>query len=102
MDELTVLYYGGIATLAILLLIFEIRGFRSGGYSNNHTYVYYTVGNIPVRIRHTVGSSYKVYVTDNIPCPAETKADRFGRYFKIKARGAQDAEFQIDELYRAG
>lgn len=102
MDELTILQYSGIGLLIVLLIIFEAANFQSGGFSNKYTYVYYTCSNEAVRIKRTMVYCYKVYVTDADLCPLQTKRDRYGTYFKIKARSAQDAEYKIDELYRAG
>jgi len=98
MDLLKVLPYGGVITLIALLLIFEVKDRQGGSYNNNSGYVYYTYNNIMVRIRHLVSSRYKVYVYGQ--CPVQTKKDRYGTYFALKAYSAADVEYQIDELYR--
>lgn len=100
MDYLSVLPYGGIAVLILLLLIFEIRSFQGNSYANNYSYVYYTCNNIAVRIKHIVASRYKIYVSEQDCCPVQTMKDRYGTYFLLNARSAQDAEYRIDELYR--
>ena len=100
MDCLSVLEYGGIMTLVVLLVIFEIRYFQGKRYANNYSYVYYTCNNIAVRMKHIVASCYKIYISEQDSCPVQTKKDRYGTYFIIKASSAQDAEYRIDELYR--
>lgn len=97
MDVLSIFPYGGIATLTLLLMIFELRDKQDGNHTNNVGYKYYTHNNISVRIRHISASHYKVYVYDS--CPVQTKKDCYGAYFTLKARSASDAEHQIDELY---
>lgn len=100
MDCLSILQYGGITVLIVLLIIFEVRNFQGNSYANNYSYVYYTYNNIAVRIKHIVASRYKVYISEHDSCPVQTKKDRYGTYFVLKARSAQDAEYRIDELYR--
>lgn len=99
MDVLNTLSYGGIVLLILLLAVFEFKDRQGGNYANNSGYEYYTHNNIGVRIRQVFASRYKVYVYD--ACPVQTKRDRFGVYFTLKARSASDAEHQIDELYRS-
>lgn len=99
MDTLNILSYGGMFALIILLVIFEIKDHRGGNYNNNNGYVYYTYNNVAVRIRHMFSSQYRVYVSDY--CPVQTKKDRQGTYFVLRASSAADAEHQIDELYRS-
>ena len=100
MNTLSILSFGGIITLAVLLVAFELKDRQggSGSRGNGNGYVYYTHNNVAVRICHSFSSRYKIYV--NGGCPVETKQDRYGRYFILKARSASDAEYQIDELYR--
>lgn len=98
MDILTVLQYGGISTLILLLAAFELMDRQGGNFANNGWYEYYTHSNISVRIRHMFGARYRVYVCD--ACPVPTKKDYYGLYFTLKARSASDAEHQIDALYR--
>lgn len=100
MDCLSVLQYGGIIVLMVLLIIFEVKNFKGNGYANDYSYVYYTCKNIAVRIKRIVASRYKVYVSESDSCPVQTNKDRYGTYFILKARSAQDAEYRIDELYR--
>lgn len=97
MDTLSILLYGGIATLIGLLVVFEIKDRKGGNYSNNG-YDYYTYNNVAVRIRHLFSSQYRVYVYNN--CPIQTKKDRHGTYFSLKGHSAADIEYQVDELYR--
>lgn len=101
-DTLNILAYGGIAVLAILLLIFEIKESRIGRNNapNNGGYEYYTENGEVLRIRHTFGSLYKVYVFGY--CPISTKEDRLGTYFSVRARSASEAESIIDGIYRRG
>ena len=99
-DILNVLAYGGIAILVILLVVFEIR---EGGIGKNHTpqnggYEYYTEGGNCLRIKHSFGTRYKVYICGY--CPVPTKKDRFGAHFTSRARSASEAEFMVDGLYR--
>lgn len=98
MDTLSIISYGGIATLIGLLVVFEIKDYKSSNYSNNNGYVYYTYNNVAVRIRHLFSSQYRIYVYNN--CPIQTKKDRYGTYFSLKGRSASDIEYQIDELYQ--
>ena len=98
MDVLNIMSYGGIITLIVLLIIFEVKGRQGGSYNNNSGYIYYTYNNIAVRIRHLAASRYKIYVNDF--CPIQTKKDRYGTYFNMRACSASDAEYQIDELFR--
>lgn len=98
MDTLSILSYGGIIVLITLLVVFEVKDRKGGNYNHNNGYVYYTYNNVSVRIRHVFLSQYKVYVFDS--CPVQTKSDRYGDYFTIKARSAADAEYKIDELYQ--
>ncbi len=100
MDCLSVLQYGGITVLIVLLIIFEIRNFQGNSYANNYSYVYYTCKNTAVRIRHVMASQYRIYIKDGDFCPAETSSDRYGTYFRLKARTASEAENRIDELFR--
>lgn len=103
MDNLLiVIAYGGIATLVILLVLFEIRDGRVGQshVPQNSGYEYYTPNGQSLRIRHVFGSLYKAYVYGY--CPVETKKDRFGTYFSVRARSASEAEFLIDGIYRRG
>jgi hypothetical protein len=98
-DNLTIIAYGGIAVLVILLTIFEIKESRS--YTpQNGGYEYYTEGGEVLRVRHVFGSFYKVYVFGY--CPVATKKDRFGVYFPVRARSAREAEYHIDGIYRRG
>lgn len=101
-DTLTILAYGGIAVLVILLIIFEIKEGRIG---RSHTpqnggYEYYTESGETLRVRHVFGSLYKAYVFGY--CPVATKKDRFGVYFPVRARSASEAEYLIDGIYRRG
>lgn len=101
MDEaLYILAYGGIAVLVILLLVFEIKEGRIGRNHapNNGGYEYYTESGEILRIRHTFGSLFKVYVFGY--CPVTTKKDRLGTYFSVRARSASEAESIIDGIYR--
>ena len=101
-DTLTILAYGGIAVLVILLIIFEIKEGRSGisHTPQNSGYEYYTKSGETLRVRHVFGSLYKAYVFGY--CPVATKKDRFGIYFPIRARSASEAEYLIDGIYRRG
>lgn len=90
-DTLTILAYGGIAILVILLIIFEIK---EGRIDRSHTpqnggYEYYTESGETLRVRHVFGSLYKAYVFGY--CPVATKKDRFGVYFPVRARSASEA-----------
>ena len=67
---------------------------------DSYDYVVTRVINITVRIKHIVASRYKIYISEQDSCPVQTKKDRYGTYFILKARSAQDAEYRIDELYR--
>lgn len=98
MEVLNVLPYGGITTLILLLVTFEVKYRQECSTLSGNSYTYYTPNNNTVRIRHIFGSRYKVYVND--ACPVPVKHDRFGDYFTLNARSASDAELQIDELYR--
>lgn len=99
MDKTLLLSYGCMATLVILLIIFEIVS--QGGYNGKASgYSYYTCKNTAVRIRHMMASQYRIYIKDGDFCPAETSSDRYGTYFKLRARTASEAENRIDELYR--
>lgn len=103
MDEtLTILAYGGIAVLVILLIIFEIKEGRIGRSHapQNGGYEYYTESGETLRVRHVFGSWYKAYVFGY--CPVATKKDRFGVYFPVRARSASEAEYLIDGIYRRG
>lgn len=101
-DTLTILAYGGIAVLVILLIIFEIKEGRIGRShtSQNGGYEYYTESGETLRVRHVFGSLYKTYVFGY--CPIATKKDRFGVYFPVRARSASEAEYLIDGIYRRG
>mgnify|MGYP000854209089 FL=1 len=101
-DTLSILAYGGIGVLVILLIIFEIKEGRIG---RSHTpqnggYEYYTESGETLRVRHVFGSLYKAYVFGY--CPVATKKDRFGVYFPVRARSASEAEYFIDGIYRRG
>ena len=97
-DTLSILAYGGIAALVILLVIFEIK------YSNRSPqgsgYEYYTQNGDVLRIRHVFGSLFRVYVFGY--CPVSTKSDRVGTYFTVRARSVSEAEQLIDGVYRRG
>ena len=99
MDVLVLLPRVGIITLVVLLIIFEVKDRRGCNYNNNVGYLYYTHNNIAVRIRNLVANQYRIYV--NGDCPVQTKKDRYGAYFILRARSASDAEYQIDELFRS-
>lgn len=97
-DTLNILFYGGISAVVILLTIFEITG-------GSHTlqisgYEYFTENGDTLRVCRVRGSLYKVYVFGI--CPVPTKRDRFGTYFKVRARSASEAEYLIDGIYRRG
>jgi len=97
-DTLNILFYGGISAVVILLTIFEIT-------SRSHTlqtsgYEYFTENGDTLRVCRDRGSFYKVYVFGY--CPVATKKDRFGTYFKVRARSASEAEHLIDGIYRRG
>lgn len=98
MNTLSILSYGGITALIVLIVVFEIKDYKGCNYRNNNGYVYYTYNNIAVRIRHLFSSQYRVYVYNN--CPIQTKKDRYGTYFSLKGHSAADIEYQVDELYR--
>lgn len=98
MDALSILAYGGIAVLVLLLVIFELKDRPINGNKGDEGYEYYAYGNVIVRIQHIFATSYKVYVFDS--CPVSTKQDRYGRYFILKAKSTAEAEYKIDELYR--
>ena len=99
MDKLEILRYGGVAVLVVLLVIFEMtdrrpvqrtKGLRGG-------YEYYTPDGSRVLIRHVLGSRFKVYVYDE--CPIPTSRDRYGKFFKVNARSAYEAELKVDQAY---
>lgn len=102
-ETLTLLQYGGIAVLVVLLIVFEIKEGRIGrSYTpQNGGYEYYTESGAILRIRHVLGSLYKVYVFGGY-CPVATKKDRFGDYFSIRACSAAEAEYLIDGIYQRG
>ena len=96
-----ILGYGGIAVIVILLLIFEIREGRLGQRTpRSNGYEYYTASGTRLRIRHMFGSLYRIYVFD--PCPVETRQDRLGTYFTIRAGSASEAEYIVDGIYQGG
>lgn len=103
MDEtLNILAYGGIGVLVALLIVFE---FKEGRIGRSHTpqnggYEYFTESGDSLRVRHVFGTLYKAYVFGY--CPVETKKDRLGIYFPIRARSASEAEYLIDGIYRRG
>lgn len=101
-NTLTILAYGGIATLVILLIIFEIKeGWIGRSHMpRNSGYEYYTESGETLRIRHVFGSLYKAYVFGC--CPVETKKDRYGVYFTVRAHSSSEAEYLIDGIYRRG
>lgn len=101
-DTLTILAYGGIAVLVILLIIFEIKDGRIGRSHapQNGGYEYYTENGETLRVRHVFGSLYKAYVFGY--CPVATKKDRIGVFFPVRARSASEAEYLIDGIYRRG
>ena len=101
-NALYILAYGGIAVLVILLLVFEMQEGRIGRSRapDNGGYEYYTESGEVLRIRHTFGSLFKVYVFGY--CPVATKEDRLGTYFSVRARSASEAESIIDGIYRRG
>lgn len=99
MDNLSILQYGGITVLIVLLIVFEVKNKQSRTF-NNDSYIYYTYNNVALRIKRIFASRYKVYVSDYNMCPMETKRDRYGTYFSLKAKSASDVEYQIDELYK--
>lgn len=99
MDSLNILGYGGIAVLIILLVIFELKEGRLGKRrAQSGGYEYYTPDNNKVRIYKAFGSLYKIYVYGN--CPVETKKDRFGCFFTVRARSASQAEYLVDDIYQ--
>lgn len=97
MDVLNILPYGGIATMILLLVTFEVKYRQGGNTPTGNGYTYYTPNNDIVRVCHKFGSRYKIYVKDS--CPVPVKHDRFGDYFILNARSAADVEYQIDDLY---
>ena len=98
-DTIDILAYGGIAALVILLVVFEIRDRTAGGqFVRGGGYEYYTPDNSCVRVQHTFGSHYRIYVFSE--CPVQTSEDRLGIYFPIRAQSACEAEFIIDQLYQ--
>lgn len=90
-----VIMYGGVALIAALLLIFEVRDFKRK--ASNTGYEFYTVNGKRVRIRQNIRCCYKVYVFSE--APVSTKRDRFGKYFMVKARSTAEAEAVIDNIY---
>ena len=102
MDSLTILAYGSMAILALLLIIFEIRDARIGKsyMPNSVPYAFYTESGECVHIRKMFGSNYRVYADGN--CPVPLRRDRRGNYFSIRAHSAPEAEAIVDEIYRGG
>ena len=104
MDVLSILQYGGVALLVILLIVFEVR-FRgtSGGnvaFGSADAYEYYAPNGSQLRIRRS-GMMYRVYVVmGGAPRSVELMQDRYGNYFTLRARNNQQAEQMIDDLYR--
>ena len=101
METLDILGYGGIAILALLLVIYEWKdgciGLRK---PPNIGYEYYTADNSRVKICKAFGTLYKIYVFGN--CPVETQNDRFGTYFTLRASSASEAEYLVDDIYQHG
>lgn len=92
--DLKLLPYAGIFILILFLIIFELKDRQEV----NIGYLYYTINNEKLRIRQQMGNRYRVYVFGD-SCPIQTKKDRYGFYFSIKATSASEAEQRIDELY---
>ena len=100
MYDLDMIEYAGIAALIILLIIFELRDVNCGNVlSANKGYEYYTSDSSRVRIHKVFGSLYKIYVYGN--CPVQTKQDRFGTYFTVRARSASSVEYIVDDIYQS-
>lgn len=97
MDTLTILPYGGILALVVLLVVFELTNAQQRNEMPRNEYEFITSAGNCVLVRHVLGTIYKVYTSED--CPVATKTDRYGRYFTVKARSASEAEHIIDELY---
>lgn len=102
MNDLTQLAHGAAAAILVLLLIFEVAEGRTGrAMPCNKGYEYYTPDGSRVRLCHTCGTLYKVYVFDD-NCPVPVRQDRVGSYFTVRAHSAQAAEYAVDDLYQRG
>lgn len=97
MDTLTILPYGGILVLVVLLVVFELSNAQPRNGVPRNEYEFITAAGNYVRIRHVFGAIYKVYTSDD--CPVVTKTDRYGRYFTVKAKSTSEAEYKVDRLY---
>ena len=98
MDKLEILRYGGVAVLAVLLVIFELTDRNPVGRKKGlRGYEYYAPDGSRVLIRHVLGSRFKVYVYG--VCPIATCRDRYGEFFKVNARSAHEAELKVDQAY---
>lgn len=97
MDTLTILPYGGILLLVVLLVVFELTNARPRNGVPRNEYEFITSDGSSVRIRHVFGATYKVYPEGD--CPVHTEADRYGRFFRVKARSASEAEYRVDRVY---
>lgn len=97
MDALTILPYGGILVLVVLLVVFELTNAQQRNGKPRNEYEFITAAGNCVRIRHVLGAIYNVYTSED--CPVVTKTDRYGRYFTVTARSASEAEYKIDKLY---
>lgn len=97
MDVLSILPYGGVLTLVILLVVFELTNAQPRRGTTRNGYEFITADGSCVRIRHVFGATYKVYPEGD--CPVHTEADRYGRSFRVKARSTSEVEYRIDELY---
>lgn len=99
MDVLSILRYGGMAALVVLLVLFELKDGRIGGQRPQSVgYEYYTADGSRLRIYKAFGTLYKVYPFG--PCPVPVKAGRYGTYFTVRARSSAEAESLIDALYQ--
>lgn len=97
MDALTILPYGGISVLAFLLVVFELTNAQQGNGTPRNGYQFFTADGSCVRIRHIFGRIYKVYPEGD--CPVRTETDRYGRFFRVKAKSASEAEYRVDRVY---
>lgn len=97
MDALTILPYGGILVLVVLLVVFELTDTCPRKGMPRKEYEFITSDGSSVRIRHVFGTTYKVYPVGD--CPLNTETDRYGRFFRVKARSTSEVEYRIDELY---